>query len=313
MAQRTSSSKRIAPGAYDALVEALSIIFWNKAPFERFLRVTLRDHPELLSGLTFSGLKRQVASDLVMTLAAREDKYQAVTLSLMFEVAAMNEFSNLSQQPDRPELVSAAQTTVTALRKWTEQYGALAAAQEQLRNEDALAEARYEAQRSVKRVLNEQKELFLALHQESNEQLRGRLLESLLNELFFLFDMNPRRSFVLCDEQIDGAFTFNTDDYLLEAKWEKTAAARRDVDVLAEVVRRKGKNALGLFVAIGGFSAPAINAHSNCGTGLMFMDGADLYSVLDGHISLIDVLEAKRRHLSETGLPLHLVKDMLSV
>lgn len=119
-------------------------------------------------------------------------------------------------------------------------------------------------------------------------------------------------SFVLADEQIDGAFTFNTDDYLLEAKWEKSSASRADVDVLAQKVQRKGKNTLGLFIAVAGFSEPAVRAHSDCGTGLMFMDGADVFSVLETAISLTDVLEAKRRHLSEAGLPLLLVKDMLS-
>jgi hypothetical protein len=92
MAKPNLSSKRIAPGAYDALVDALSVVFWNKAPFERFLRLSLREHPELLSGLTFGGLKRQVASDLVMQLASSEAKYQAVTLGLMLEVAAMDDF-----------------------------------------------------------------------------------------------------------------------------------------------------------------------------------------------------------------------------
>ena len=63
---------------------------------------------------------------------------------------------------------------------------------------------------------------------------------------------------------------------------------------------RKRKNTIGLFVAIAGFAGPAIRAHSNCGSGLIFMDGADLNTVLGGQVSLEDVLEAKRRHLSET-------------
>ncbi len=41
------------------------------------------------------------------------------------------------------------------------------------------------------------------------------------------------------------------------------------------------------------------------------MEGTDLYAVLDEQMSLVDVLEAKRRHLSETGLPLLLVSEML--
>ena len=127
----------------------------------------------------------------------------------------------------------------------------------------------------------------------------------------FLFDLNPRKSFVLTNEEIDGAFKFNTDDYLLEAKWEKTPAARADVDVLAQKVQRKGKNALGLFVAVAGFSGPAVSAHTECGTGLIFLDGTDLFSVLEGRITLLDLLDAKRRHLNETGEPLRLVKGIL--
>ncbi len=71
MAHPTHRVKRIAPGAYNALVEALSVVFWNLPTFERFLRLALRDNPELLAGLTFGGPKRQVASDLVGRLSDR--------------------------------------------------------------------------------------------------------------------------------------------------------------------------------------------------------------------------------------------------
>jgi hypothetical protein len=311
MAKPNLSSKRIAPGAYDALVDALSVVFWNKAPFERFLRLSLREHPELLSGLTFGGLKRQVASDLVMQLASSEARYQAVILGLMLEVAAMDDFPNLQQQADHKELVAAAHSAVAQLRKWTAKYGEIAEAQEKLRSDRDAEKAQNEQRRSVARVLNELEASFLTMHSESDHQRRGRMFEGLLNKLFFLFDLNPRKSFVLENEQIDGAFTFSTDDYLLEAKWEKDGAGREDIDVLAQKVQRKGKNTLGLFIAVAGFSEPAVRAHSNCGTGLMFMDGADLFSILEGRIPLSEVLEAKRRHVSETGLPLLLVRDIL--
>lgn len=312
MAAPRNSAQRIAPGAYDALAEALAVVFWNKPPFERFLRVALRDHPELLSGLTFTGLKRQVASDLVMRLASKETQYQSVTLDLMLEIAAMDDFPNLRQQPDKSNLVAVAQHAVADLRKWTAQYGELAAARRKLEVEHEEERTRYEARRTVGRVLDELKAGFLSMHSEDDPNARGRAFEGLLNELFFLFDLNPRKSFCLADEQIDGAFTFSTDDYLLEAKWEKTAASREDVDVLAQKVQRKGKNTLGLFVAVTGFSEPSVRAHSNCGSGLIFMDGTDVYSVLDGQLSLLEVLEAKRRHLSETGLPLLPVREMIA-
>ena len=160
-------------------------------------------------------------------------------------------------------------------------------------------------------ILVELRDLFIVLQTSSDHHKRGKDFEGLLNRLFQLFDLNPRQSFSITEEQIDGAFTFDTDDYIMEAKWEKDRAAHADVDILAQKVARKGKNTLGLFVAVSGFSEPAISAHTNCGTGIIFMDGADLYSVLEGHFSLLQVLEAKRRHLNETGEPLFLVSRIL--
>jgi hypothetical protein len=311
MSPSKHSTKRIAAGAYDALIEALAVVFWNKQPFERFIRLVLRDQPELLSGLTFDSPKRQVASDLVMRLAETEERYQAVTLVLMLQVSDMHDFPNLRAQVDRKELEETAARAVAELRRWTARCGEVADAQDKLRAERETDGARSDHRRTMARVLEELEQRFLAMYAEGDRQQRGRTFEGLLNELFFLFDLNPRKAFVLAAEQIDGAFTFSTDDYLLEAKWEEPAASREAVDVLAQKVQRKGKNTLGLFVAISGFSPAAVSAHSNCGTGLIFMDGTDLLSVLRGVISLTDVLEAKRRHVSETGLPLLFVRDML--
>ena len=303
--------KRIAPGAYEALVEALALVFWNKDPLERFLRLELRDHPELLAGLTFTGPKRQTADELIMRLAEDESRYQAVTLDLMERVASMDDFPNLRQQADRDGLIAAANFAVGELRKWTSLYSELTEARARLQTEQAEEERRAARTRSFNRGLENMKATFVSMHAETDHQERGREFQDLLNGLFSLFDLNPRRNFVLAAEEIDGAFTFNTDDYLLEAKWEKTSASRSDVDVLDAKVRRKGKNTLGLFVAVAGFSKPAIEAHSNTGGSLIFMDGADLMAVLEGGIALTDLLEAKRRHLSETGLPLFFARDLL--
>lgn len=108
MSAHAHRAKRIAPAAYDALVDALAVLFWNKQPFERFVRLTLRDHPEVLAGIDFTGLKRQAAADLVMRLASDEDRCQDLTLDLMLEVAQMDRFSNLESQADAQHLIVAA-------------------------------------------------------------------------------------------------------------------------------------------------------------------------------------------------------------
>ena len=124
--------KRIAAGAYEALIEALAVIFWNKDPQERFIKLELREHPELLAKLPFGALKREVAADLVADLAEHEDRYQSVTLDLMRHVAAMKSFPNLEQQTDKKELVEKARRAVAELRHWVGQYSSLAESHEKL-------------------------------------------------------------------------------------------------------------------------------------------------------------------------------------
>jgi len=75
----------------------------------------------------------------------------------------------------------------------------------------------------------------------SDAPKRGYGLEKLLNELFTLFDLDPKASFKITGEQIDGAFTFKDDDYLLEAKWQKELVNAGDLYKFAGVINGKRK------------------------------------------------------------------------
>lgn len=134
----------------------------------------------------------------------------------------------------------------------------------------------------------------------SDPQARGRAFEGFLNELFRLFDLDPKAAYSLEREQIDGAFSFDTDDYVLEAKWWKTPMSRENLDVFATKVRRKGRNALGLYVAINGFTSDALAEYASC-TPFTTMDGLDLMAVLEERVRLDDLLRRKKRHMNETG------------
>lgn len=81
-------TKKIDPRAYNALADALAVIYWNKKPWARYLRGVLRDVPEILSGLDFDGdTKRETASLVIDRLMENETSYQAVTIALMLSVA----------------------------------------------------------------------------------------------------------------------------------------------------------------------------------------------------------------------------------
>ena len=297
------STKRIATAAYQALRDALAVIFWNKRPFESYLRTALRDHPELLVGLPFSDLKRVVADDVVDRLAADEPKYQATTLGLMLEVAAMKDFPNITQikdVKDRALRLAEAQSAVSALRDLVAEHAELVGASERHAAEREATRTQHEAQRRFHDEVEVLRLDFLELQGSHDPHSRGHAFELLLTRLFRLFDMEPRLAYSLEHEQIDGSLSFDTDDYIVEARWRADPVSRGDADILAAKVHRKGKNALGLLISINGFSAVALAQYGE-GTPFLALDGTDLYLVLEQRVRLDDLLRTKKRHANETG------------
>jgi len=115
-----------------------------------------------------------------------------------------------------------------------------------------------------------------------------------------LFELLPRRSFTLQGEQIDGAFTHATDNYIVEARWWKKPVERADLAVFETKVRAKGKNALGLFVSMNGFTSGALNAYRTS-TPFIVMEGGHLLAVIEQRIGLDELLDRMKRHMDETG------------
>ncbi|WP_198588543.1 hypothetical protein, partial [Geodermatophilus chilensis] len=113
-----ATTKQISPNAYQALRDALSVIFWWKRSFARYMRTALRDSPEVLGGLDLKSMpKREAVDEIVDRLMRREDKYQAVTLRLMLEVANRTDFSELADVEDGAAKVAVARAKVEALTR----------------------------------------------------------------------------------------------------------------------------------------------------------------------------------------------------
>lgn len=198
------------------------------------------------------------------------------------------------------EKLAEARSAVKTLAEVTKTFTENQAERQRIRTAQEARRAQEAALRQFSDDLSDLHQKFLSMHGSGNPQQRGRELERLLHDLFNLFDMEPRLAYNLEAEQIDGALSFDTDDYLLEAKWLSAPVSRAEVDAFAAKVGRKGKNALGLFIAIQGFSHPALQTYSTS-TPFIAMDGPDLYLVLEGRVRLDDLLKAKRRYAHETG------------
>ncbi|MFC5008733.1 hypothetical protein ACFPIJ_64330 [Dactylosporangium cerinum] len=292
--------KRIAPQAYEALVDALSVVFWNKAPFARHLRLALHEHPELLAQLDFTQYKRTVAGVLVQLMAG-DSRYHQTVLQMMLDLAEFTTFPNLAGQVDGAHLIARAEAAVAQLKALTDRYrhdiDAAARLQAQRRSAEIVDAAR---QREAAALADLQTQ-FVTLEQFTDRQERGRRFEGVLYRLFDLYDMQPRMAYKLPHEQIDGSFSFDSDDFLLEAKWCRERIERSEADIFAAKIQRKGRNTLGLYVSISGFTEGFLQVTHPSGCPFITFDGDDLFLILDGRIALPEVIRRKRRHLNDTG------------
>jgi hypothetical protein len=131
---------------------------------------------------------------------------------------------------------------------------------------------------------------------------RGLDFQPWLRELFALHDLEPRGSFASVGEQIDGQ------TLLVEARWTKDLVAPEGVRDFVGKFEQKLDNTLGLMVSIQGFTNAA-GAKATSGGRLLtiFMDGQDIYPVLDGLVDLRQLLSRKLRHAAEKGEPMYRV------
>jgi len=230
-----------------------------------------------------------------------EETYQNDLLKLISEIIKIDNFSHLEKLDGGKEKAQNARKAVKALQDISKTFLA------QQEKQDKLEQARkiyYEKQlqdQALRNKIDSIKGEFYILLSTDDHQKRGFQLEKILKQLFEVFDLDPKASFRITGEQIDGAFTFDKTDYLFEAKWQKCSSSIEDLDAFSGKLSRKLENTLGLFLSINGFSEDAIKAHTMGRKLMILMDGNDLMAVLEGRIDLIELLYRKKRFASQTG------------
>lgn len=149
----------------------------------------------------------------------------------------------------------------------------------------------------------------------TDAQRRGYLLEELLVRTFQLHQVDVVRSFKRNNgsEQIDAAFKLEGWHYLVECRWREKLADTRQVDGLRGQVQRSGKQTMGVFLAINGWSSHVPgNLKQNPDKSVLLMDGYDLRVVLEGRIGLRELLLAKLTHFNIEGEPFVSVVQILA-
>ena len=240
------TKKKISAQGILALKEALSVIYWRKENLRDFIKLTL-NNSAIVGTIDWTGTKRESVKELVERMTNRTDLYHADLMNLLFAVTDFNDYSHLDFWDDDGSKKKKAKSAVENLRKHTKGYIQITQEQEESRKRKLEVEKRIAKTKSLDEELNVLKKRFTTISMIKDKQKRGFELEPFLNDLFHLYELDPKGSFKNYGEQIDGAFTFDNTDYLLEAKW-KQQVDRGDLASFTYKVESKLKIAMGLMV-----------------------------------------------------------------
>lgn len=292
--------KQLAPAAILALKNALRLVFWRKKDLKDFFNLTI-GRIEVMSLWDNNLTKAECVDILLNYMLKNRAEYEVEIQKLIVETHSFNDFSHLASLEDGFAKVRDAEAALKALKNYAQFFQEAKTNLEDYEKRKLTAEKSTETKNIFTSTLASASEDFKALWSSADAQARGYKLEKILVDLFKLFGLDPRASFRLIGEQVDGAFTFDGTDYLIEAKWQKLPVSAADLDVFSQKVDRKLKNTLGLLVSINGFQNEGIESHSYGIKRILLMDGMHLTSILEGRIRLDEILLRMRRHASETG------------
>jgi hypothetical protein len=177
--------------------------------------------------------------------------------------------------------------------------------------------ARMEKERAD--LLRKQSELLLMMFDDlaahTDEHKRGYLLQDLLNRTFDLHQIPVVTSFTRNDggEQIDGAFKLEGWHYVVECRWRKKLTDIRQLDGLTGQISRSGRQTMGLFLSINGWSDNVVPLlKQNPDKAVILMEGYDLRTVLAGKVDLRDFMLAKVARLNLRAAPFYSVAEYMN-
>jgi hypothetical protein len=272
-----------------ALKETVVNVFWKRTDVKSLFRKC--GVPSTLMGnQDWDGYKINAVTPVLDYLNEHEDGIGPLR-QILQETLGYKDGDHLLWMSDGKMRKQEAERCLNRLRQLVSNYDATVRTKE----EEQLARQRgaeeNQRQAAFRTKLKEIHDRFLGFFQAPNKQERGYSFESILYDLFTLFELSPRGPFRRTGEQIDGAFAHCGDPFLLEAKWQQKPCDLNDLRDLDGAVGSSLDNTLGLFVSINGFSEEAIMEYlKGHRPRLICMDGSHLMTVFEGRIDLSDLL-----------------------
>lgn len=267
--------------------------------------VPLLDQRNDLTGRPMS--KRQTAPLILDALEKRND-YADIVGHIITIAARWNKF----ELSDKEYEARAVKAKAQAILERHQLFEVEEAGRKDAAREEQATEALSRRKRELGLLLAMFDELTL---REQNPQKRGYLLQDLLNRLFNAFEIPVHRSFTRNEgaEQIDGAFQIDGWYYLTECRWRQEPSDTRALDGFVGQISRSGKQTMGLFLSINGWSEHVPDLlKQNDQKAIILMQGYDLRTILSEEVHLRDYIVAAVQNLNLRAEPYLGVKEYLN-
>ncbi len=243
--------------------------------------------------------KPTMVDTLFNNLSQRSDRGVRQLHTILDQLCNWSDFDSYWFEEGRLD----AQKAKKKIEKLKELVGKKTSAQEVL-------EKRKERELREKQVKNRVEELenlrneFYSMCKDLNNasQKRGYQLQDFIQKLFTFFNVEIIGSFRLEGEEIDGAFKFEGDNYIFEAKWQDKQTAINQLYVFAQKVESKAMYARGVFFSINGYSDEALSMlKSGRVQKTILFDSRDFIAIIEGRITLYKLLDEKVRAAQTKG------------
>ena len=273
-----------------AMKETVVNVFWTKKDVRALFRRC--DVPEsLVNQQDWDAYKYHIVSPVLDSLNASNNGL-APLRSILQESLAYKDGEHLLWMSDGQKRKREAERCLEHLRLLVKDHDAALQSVEEERKARLKKLEEQNRGAAFRAKLEGIRQRFFAYCTDEDAQARGLGLETLLYDLFTLFELTPRGPFRRTGEQIDGAFTHRREHFLLEAKWQKQPSDLSDLRDLDGAVGSSLDNTLGLFISINGYSQEGLDGYlQGHRPRLICMDAGHLIQVLEGRFDLADLLE----------------------
>ncbi|MGI2295949.1 hypothetical protein [Paenibacillus sp. GXUN7292] len=258
--------------------------------------------------------KREIASKIISEIETHPN-YEKIMHSIIKTATEFNQFHLSDNEYEARATVQKAREVLGVLE--------ILEKEETRKRELAREKAELERASQKEQELASQLPLLLLAYDSisgkcGNPQLRGVMLEDIVNRLFNTYDLTEQLTVVQAfrrndnGEQIDGAFKLDGWHYIVEMKWTSQVSGIRELDSLYGKVSRSGKQTMGIFLSINGWSSHVVDLiKQNPDKSILLMSGYDLRIALTRQVDLIKMLHKKLSKLNLESEPFFSAENML--